>query len=133
MILVDTDLWIDFFSGSDPGARAVERLLTQRRAALSAVSVFELFCGATTPRQIEELETLAAAVPLLALSPQSARLAGRHYVELKQQGRLIGNQDLMLAGTAAELGLPILTRNRSHFSRIPDLETLSPQEILAES
>lgn len=133
MILVDTDLWIDFFSGSDPGARAVERLLRQRRAALAAVSVFELFCGATTPRQIGELEALTAAVELLALSPQSARLAGRHFVELKRQGRLIGNQDLMIAGTAAELGLPILTRNRSHFTRIPDLEILSPEQILSES
>ncbi len=132
MILVDTDVWIDFFAGADPGAQAVERLLAQRRAALSVVSVFELFCGAQTPRQVAEIETLVSTVQPIDLTADAARRAGEYYVRLRGQGLLIGNQDLMLAAAAAELGIGVLTRNRGHFERIEGLAVLSPEEVLSE-
>ena len=132
MILVDTDLWIDFFADVDPGARAVERLLDDRRAALSVISVFELACGAQRPEQIEQIETLVATIEPIALTRNAARRAGEYYLQLRSQGRLIGNQDLMLAATAEELGAAVLTRNRGHFSRIAGLEILSPEEVLAQ-
>ena len=131
MILVDTDIWIDFFSGAEPGAQAVEALLTQRRAALSVITVFELFCGATTPGQVEQLERLISAVHPIALTHEAARRAAAFYVHLKRRGQLIGNQDLMLAATAMELGTAVVTRNLSHFERIDGLEILSPQQVLS--
>ncbi len=131
MILVDSDLWIDFFSDADPGARAVERLLDERRAALSVISVFELACGAQRREQIEQIETLVSAIEPIVLTRDAARRAGDYYLQLRRQGLLIGNQDLMLAATASELDIAILTRNHRHFSRIPDLEVLSPADITA--
>ena len=132
MILVDTDVWIDFFAGADPGAQAVERLLAQRRAALSVISVFELFCGAQNRKQVTQIETLVSAVQPIDLTPGAARSAGEHYLRLRAQGRLIGNQDLMLAAAAAELGIAVLTRNRDHFERIEGLAVLSPEEVVSE-
>ncbi len=132
MILVDTDLWIDFFADADPGARAVERLLGERRAALSVISVFELACGAQRPRQVEEIETLVSTIEPIVLTQNAARQAGEYYLQRRSQGRLSGNQDLMLAATAAELGIAVRTRNHDHFSRIADLEILSPEEVLAQ-
>ncbi|MFQ5740971.1 MAG: type II toxin-antitoxin system VapC family toxin [Acidobacteriota bacterium] len=131
LILIDTDLWIDFFSGAEPGAAAVERLIGQRRAALSVVTVFELFCGATRPAQIEQLERMVGALEPVTLTCSSAQRAGQCYLQLRRQGRLIGNQDLMIAATALELGIPILSRNRPHFGRISALEVLSPEEVLS--
>ena len=131
MILVDTDLWIDFFAGSDPGASAVEGLLHQRRAVLSVITIFELFCGVAKKRQAEQLEELVRLVPSLELTVEASRQAGRYYLGLRKDGSLIGNQDLLLAGTASEYQLPILTRNRRHFERIADLEVLSPEQLLA--
>ncbi len=130
MILVDSDLWIDFFAGADPGAKAVARLLGERRAALSVISVFELACGAQRPRQIEQIETLVSTIEPMVLTRDAARRAGEYYLQLRSRGRLIGNQDLMIAATAAELDVAVLTRNIDHFSRIVGLEVLSPEEIL---
>lgn len=129
MILVDTDVWIDFFAGFDPGATTVDTLLTQRRAVLSAITVFELLCGIDNQNQAQQLETLVRSVPPIDLTSEAARHAAHHYIELRRTGSLIGNQDLLLAGTALEFHLPILTRNRQHFERIPDLEVLSPDQI----
>ena len=132
MILVDTDVWIDFFAGADPGAQAVERLLAGRRAALSVISVFELFCGAQTPKQVAEIEALISTVQPIELTPDAARRAGEYYVRLRGRGLSIGNQDLVLAAAATELGIAVLTRNRDHFERIEGLAVLSPEEVLSE-
>ena len=132
MILVDSDVWIDFFAGADPGASAVARLLGERRAALSVISVFELACGARRRQQAEEVETLVSTLEPITLTQNAARRAGEYYLQLRQRGLLIGNQDLMLAATATELGIAVLTRNHDHFSRIADLEVLSPGEVLAQ-
>ncbi len=132
MILVDTDLWIDFFSGIDPGAAAVERLLRERRAVLSVVSAFELLCGAGKERQ-QQLENLFRVVPPVDLTRDAARHAAADYRRLRAAGSLIGNQDLLLAGTALEYQLPILSRNRKHFERLPKLTVVSPEELLADS
>lgn len=132
MILIDSDLWIDFFADADPGARAVERLLGDRRAALSVISVFELACGARRIEQVEQIETLISTIEPVALTHSAARRAGEYYLQLRRRGRLIGNQDLMIAATAAELGIAVLTRNHDHFSRIAGLEILSPEEVLAQ-
>lgn len=133
MILVDTDLWIDFFSGADPGASAVERLLRERRALLSVISAFELFCGTHKKRQQEQLESLLRVVPPIDLTRGAALSAARHYKKLRKSGSPIGNQDLLLAGTALDYQLPILTRNRKHFERITTLEVVSPEQLLAQS
>ena len=132
MILVDTEVWIDFFAGADPGAVAVDTLLQQRRAVLSTITVFELLCGAGNSRQTQQLETLFRLVQTVDVTVDAARYAARHYTELRQTGSLIGNQDLLLAGTALEYHLPILTRNRQHLERIEDLEVLSPEQISRE-
>ena len=131
MILVDTDLWIDFFSGADPGASAVETLLRERRALLSIISAFELFCGVRKKRQQEQIESLLRVVPPIDLAKGAAFHAANHYKRLSKAGSLIGNQDLLLAATALDYQLPILTRNRKHFERIPTLEVISPEQLLA--
>ena len=131
MILVDADVWIDYLAGVDPGATSVERLLIERRALLSAVTVFELFAGITGKKRFEHLSKLVENLPTVPLSPLAARMAAEFYTRLKKRGKLIGNQDLMLAATAAELEIPVLTRNKKHFDQIPEISVLGPDEVLS--
>ena len=133
MILVDTDLWIDFFAGAEPGASAVDRLLHQRRAVLSVITAFELLCGVRGKKKLAQLDELCRVVPSIDLSVGATRIAASHYARLKQAGKLIGNQDLLLAGTALEYQLPVLTRNLRHFERITGLEVLSPQQMQSDA
>ena len=50
-----------------------------------------------------------------------ARLRG----ELRQRGLLIPDPDILIAATALTHNLTLVTRNRRHFERIPDLPLYS--------
>lgn len=133
MILVDADVWIDFLAGHGPGAGAVEALLLERRAAISLITVYELFCGATRPGQVEQLETLVEVLAPIPLTYAAVRLAAAEYVRLRRRGEMVSNEDLLVGVAALELGFPVLTRNRSHFERIEGLEVLTPPDVASGS
>jgi tRNA(fMet)-specific endonuclease VapC len=50
---------------------------------------------------------------------------GKAYRYLQANGLLIGGNDLWIAATALAHGLPLVTRNLAHFSRVPGLEVLA--------
>lgn len=47
---------------------------------------------------------------------------GRAYRHLKDNGSLIGTNDLWIAATGLAYGMPVVTRNVEHFRRVPGLE-----------
>lgn len=49
---------------------------------------------------------------------------GRLYGYLRDQGRLIGTNDLWIAATALTHALPLVTRNLDEFRRVPELEVV---------
>ncbi len=53
--------------------------------------------------------------------------AATHYAEIKRDleksGRLIGNNDLLIAATARAHGFTLISRNDAEFSRVPGLQT----------
>jgi len=52
--------------------------------------------------------------------------AYRHiFRKLKAAGNLIGANDLWIAATSVRHGIPLVTRNRTEFSRVPGLKVLS--------
>ncbi|HSF18759.1 MAG TPA: type II toxin-antitoxin system VapC family toxin [Vicinamibacteria bacterium] len=50
---------------------------------------------------------------------------GQSYRYLKEHGLLIGSNDLWTAATALAYDMPLVTRNRSHFRRVPGLKIAS--------
>ena len=50
---------------------------------------------------------------------------GQIYRYLQGQGRLIGANDLWIAATALVYGYPVVTANKEHFRRVPELEVLT--------
>lgn len=47
---------------------------------------------------------------------------GRAYRYLRENGLLIGANDLWIAATALAYGMPVVTRNLEHYRRVPDLQ-----------
>lgn len=72
-------------------------------------------------RRVEEvLSVVAVTLPTAALAP----VYGRVLASLQRRGEVIGTMDLLIALTALAEGAPLVTRNASHFERVPDLRVL---------
>ena len=130
LIVLDTDVIIDFFSGTSPGDRVISELLSHERAILTSISVFELYAGIEGRKRIHQIETLIQNLIILPLDLSGAAIAGRVYTELKVKGQLIGIQDILIAGICLSNGLPLYTENVSHFSKINRLKIISSKDIL---
>jgi len=130
MIVADTDVLIDFLQGKDPAADRVMLELESSHLAVTAVSRFELMAGVHTPRVEKIVRELLDAIPCLPLEAVSADRAALIRQELERVGQVIGMADSLIAGIVVSSGGMLLTRNRSHFQRVPGLKlaTLSLPE-----
>ena len=122
IVILDTDVIIDFFSGIEPIASTAANLIKQNRLALTSVSVFELYAGITGKKRLKQINDLISAIPVLPLKKEDAKIASQVYSDLKKGGKLIGDQDILIAGICINHDTPLLTRNIKHFSIIPRLK-----------
>jgi tRNA(fMet)-specific endonuclease VapC len=130
LIILDTDVVIDFFIGISPEAEGVLKLISQEEAALTAISVFELYAGVEGKRRLDQIETFIRDLTILPLDVIEAALAGKIFTQLKSKGQLIGNHDILIAAVCLANGLPLYTKNVIHFSKIKDIQILTTEEIL---
>lgn len=127
MILADTDVLIDFLAGSQPTASEVQRYIESDRLQTSAVTCFELLSGARPGKRGNTVRTLLAGIPVLPLDRIAAERAAAIRQDLDRVGKPIGMGDSLIAGTALAHGVPLFTRNRKHFERVPDLQLVPEQ------
>ncbi len=125
IVIADTDVIIDFFSGAEPAASTIEQLILQDRLALTSITVFELYAGIIGKKRIKQIDDLTSLLPVFSFEEKHAEISAEIYNELKKKGNLIGNQDILIAGICITYDIPIITRNRAHFSRIPRLRIFS--------
>ncbi len=130
LIVLDTDVVIDFFTGISPGAEGILKLISQEEAALTSISVFELYAGIEGKRRLGQIETFIRDLAILPLDVIEAALAGKIYTQLKSKGQLIGTLDILIAAVCLANGLPLYTKNVTHFSKIEDIQILTTEEIL---
>ena len=129
-VVVDTNVLIDYFAGVSPSAEAVQRLLETDRLGVTTLTVFELHCGVQREELQQDIELLVDASRIvLHLSIEAARRAAEQFRDLKRKGQVLPTQDLLIAGCCLAAGLPLLTRNRQHFSRLTQLELVEFHEV----
>ena len=129
-IVVDSNVLIDYFAGVSPSSEAVQELLESDRLALTTLTVFELNCGIQSRESANDIELLVDASRIvLRLGIESAKHAAQQFRQLRNSGDLIPTPDLLIAGCCLAAELPLFTRNRRHFSRIPHLELFDLNEI----
>jgi tRNA(fMet)-specific endonuclease VapC len=123
MYLVDTDRAADHLNRQGAGFRLIPSLRDEG-LAISIVTYAELYEGVLFGQRENHAEALAAFVAEVIIVPVSVPIAQRFAVlrgDLRSQGLLIPDMDLFIAATAIEHGLTLVTGNRRHFERIPDL------------
>lgn len=126
MTVADTDVLIDFLTGSQPSEAHVTACLAKGQLATTALTRFELLVGARTAKQARSVRELLAIVLTLPLDEPAADDAADIRRQLEKAGRGIGMADSLIAGIVRSRGGVLLTRNRKHFTRVPNL-TLYPE------
>jgi tRNA(fMet)-specific endonuclease VapC len=120
LVVVDTDLLVDFLRGKGAGVVLVRTLLVEHRLRLTAVTGFELRVGTDFLARRDEILRLFRS-RTLPLDLASALRGGEVAAALRALGQGIGFADSLQAGICLRHDLPLATRNRKHFDRIPGL------------
>jgi tRNA(fMet)-specific endonuclease VapC len=123
-VVVDTGLFIDHLRAKDKTRTSLVSLLKDNVLCVSSLTVYELYCGATSIEKRADVATLLTNVNELLVDRSVAIKAADIYRTLKQKNQLIGPADVLIAATALVHGLPIKTLNYNHFNRVDGLVLL---------
>ncbi len=116
-----------------PLLRREDRVVSRLRHLLSrggpvkinALSYFETKRGllaADASTQLVGFEQLCATLGVLLLDRPVLDKASEIYARLRREGKLIEDADLLIAATALEHDLCLVTNNTAHFERVSGLE-----------
>ncbi len=124
--LIDSDVFIDYLQ-MDHAATALVEGLVPAGIAISIITYMESFEGTFRTRDPlvsqRQFAELLAGVPVLPFSVVTARLCAEVRHELSAGGKRVRSRalDLIIAATALEHNLVVVTRNRSDYQDIPEL------------
>ena len=114
-LIIDTDVFIDHLRGARP-------LVLIENAAYSSITRAELFAG---PEREEMLvEAILGPYAEISVDRQIARRAGR-----LSRTMHLAIPDALIAATALEQGVPLITRNVRDFGRVADLQLRDPATL----
>ena len=122
--LVDSDVLIDISRGKAPARDYIDAL--PEGWAMSQISALELLVGARDKRDLADIDTFLSAYVIV---PLQGLIGTRAYELLKLYAKSHGLHvfDSLIAATAMEEGLTLVTKNRRHFGVIKGLNLEVPQ------
>ena len=107
MIVVDTDVLIELMKGAED--------LPEEPMAITTITLYEFLRGA------RDMDTAASILTenfvVLTETPESIKISARIWQDLKKEGAIVPDADIIIAGIAIANRLPLWTRNRKHFER----------------
>ena len=119
-VLVDTDVFIDFFN-------------TGRYSALFDRNLFTVYYSIVTKKELlskpglrdAEREAILAELRGCRLIRLTDGIT-RRYAELRRRNPLLETSDALIAASALVKNLPLVTRNKKHFRMVSGLTIFGP-------
>ena len=130
--LIDSDWAIDHLAGNDEASLLLSNLSEKGSLAISIITYLEIYQGvlrSTTPREAQEqLKAFVATVSVLSISLTVARRCATIRETLRTQGKEFKRRafDLLIAATALEHNLMLVTRNTEDYEDVPDIRFYQP-------
>ena len=122
--LIDSDRVAEFLKGIPSTIRLISSL-PQDELAISLITYGEIYEGiyfGTDPRKHEQgFLIFLRLVRVLPLNKRIVKRFAQLRGNLRSQGQMIGQMDLLIAATALTHNLILVTGNKRHFARIPGL------------
>ncbi len=120
-MVIDTTLFIEHLRAKDKTQTTLYKLPFTGVRYVSAVTVYELFAGATDTAKVESVRLELDGLLILPMTAGVAERAGVIYQDLRQRGLMIELSDIFIAATALANNLPVKTLNTRHFERVEGL------------
>ncbi len=128
-VLLDSDTLSFYFKKYSKVVSEAQNYLQEHQFfTFSVITRFEILRGlkangATTG--IKSFDFLCSHNEIIGLDDKIIVCAADIYADLYKRGLLIMDADILIAATALENNLPIVTNNESHFGRITGLQVLN--------
>ncbi len=128
--LLDTDTCIHLLGGRETTVSQAEHH-SPSDLAVSAITRYELVYGVercqAARRETEGVKVclLLEEMRILPFTFETATHASTIRARLEAKGTSIGAMDILIAATALEHNLPIVTNNLREFQRVPGLQCLT--------
>ena len=127
--ILDTD-WALNAIARRRGAGAALRYVYPAGVAVSYVTVGEVYEGAFAfpnhEAHLERFHRFLSSFQLIGLDDEIMHAFAQLRASLRRRGVRLPDFDLVIAATALSYNLTLLTFNRQHFARIPDLRLYEP-------
>ncbi|MGO9433826.1 MAG: type II toxin-antitoxin system tRNA(fMet)-specific endonuclease VapC [Terracidiphilus sp.] len=124
--MLDTDIASYIMKGSEPKVLRKLSTIPVGNVSISAITQSELMYGIEiSPNSVRDqarIEVFLRHVQVLDYPAEAALHYGSIRAALKQSGRMIGANDLLIAAHARCLGLVLVTNNTREFKRVPELK-----------
>ena len=118
MVLIDTDVLVDYLRDYLPAVRFIEAITDA--IGVSVITLAELYVGAAHHEEEHAIEMLVAACTVFDIDSMIARRAG------VLRGKYLGSHsvelpDALIAATSELRGARLATLNRKHYPMLADV------------
>lgn len=124
--LIDTNIISAFMRGNYQVIQKVKNYLKfHSMLTISVISYYEITRGIkalSSAKKINMFKNFIGSCTIEVIDPSIAEKAADIYHDLKSDGQLIEDADILIAATAMVRGLCLVSDNSRHFNRISDLE-----------
>lgn len=127
---MDTAFIIDLFRGNLKATKLLENMWKNgERISTTVINLAELYRGAfshpKTNEKLREIEDLRDLLVVFDMKPESAKLYGRIYTELKKKGKIAKDRDIIISSIFLSFGeRRIITRDEKHFRDIEGVQVV---------
>ena len=123
-MVIDTGIFIEHLRSKDKLATTLYHLSDHAHLYISAVSLYELYMGATTKEKERDIKMLTEDLAVLPFTDAVSIQAAQIYHRLRLGNQMIEFRDIFIAATCIVNDLPIATAtlNKKHFKRVEGLK-----------
>jgi predicted nucleic acid-binding protein len=123
--LIDSDILIDAARGHLEAGAFLNEQHRAFHVQISTISAMELIVGCRNKTELSQTKRFLEAVRILPVDPNISDTAYQ-LIETFTLGHGLMIPDALIAATALENGLTLVTKNTRHFQMIPKLEVVRP-------
>ncbi|MCE5319256.1 MAG: type II toxin-antitoxin system VapC family toxin [Parachlamydia sp.] len=112
--LMDTDVLVDFLRGVPPAVKYLHKMMADSICYVSTITIAELYAGV---RDGKERLILDQFIQEFSIAPTTVSMAQIGGIYRRDYGKShsVGLADALIAATAEELSLSLVTLNKKHF------------------